>query len=141
MLKKRFSIVLRKIPIGVEKTKMKIKSNIKPYCSSIIIVSVLMGKKVNKILEPSSGGNGIKLKKASSTFQKITIVIKVKKIPPKEPAIKVESCSQFPIATLTIISPLIEAGKVIIFPRIAAIKARAIFEPGPPRATNIGPNF
>jgi len=53
---------------------MKNKSMIKPNCSSIIIVSVFMGKMENNNLDPSSGGMGIRLKKANKAFQKIIIM-------------------------------------------------------------------
>jgi len=56
----------------------------KPYCSIIIIFSVLIGKKVKSIFDPSKGGNGMRLKNAKSTFQKITIMSKAKNMEPNE---------------------------------------------------------
>ena len=135
------SMKFRKIPSGVEKMKINKSRRIKPYCSSIIIVSVRIGRKVKSNFEPSSGGNGMRLKNASSTFQKITIMRIAKNIEPIEPEIAAESCSHEVPAIPEIIAILTALEIGINLAMIAATTAIAIFEPGPPKATRAGPHF
>ena len=76
-LKKILSMKLRNAPSGPEK-KIKTTSNkMKPYCSNIIMVSVLSEMTENKSFDPSSGGIGTRLKKAKMVFQKITTAHRV----------------------------------------------------------------
>ena len=136
-----FSMKFKKIPSGLEKMKIKKSKRMNPYCSSAIIFSVLIGKNVKRIFDPSSGGNGIKLKKARSTFQKITIKSKAKKMEPTEPETDAEICSQEVVAIPKIIAVFtaVEIGMILAI--IAAKIAIRMFEPGPPRATKAGPHF
>jgi len=137
--KKRFNIKFKKKPSGPEKRRMKTKSSIKPYCSSMIITSVLTGKTANKSFEPSNGGNGIRLKKAKITFQKIIKIEISKKIDPIDPDINAETADQ--LLKLLIIAILTDAGIAIVLAQKAKISAIKIFEPGPPSATRAGPHF
>ena len=81
------SIKFKKLPKGPERKKTTNKSKTNPNCSKSTIVSDLTGIIENKILEPSKGGIGIKLKKARITFQKTIIIKNTKAIAPTEPEI------------------------------------------------------
>ena len=111
----------------------------KPYCSSIIITSVLRGKIAKSNLEPSNGGKGIRLKKARITFQKITSIESSKNIEPTDPEIMPETALQS--LKLLIIATLTELGIVIMRAISAKTSAIKMFDPGPPSATNTGPHF
>lgn len=141
MLKKILSMKFKKKPSGAEKMIMKSKRSKNPYCSSMIITSVLTGKIAKSNFEPSSGGNGIRLKKAKITFQSITIINNEKNIEFKEPDTAAESCAQSLWATDTMMAIFTAEESVKSLPTKAAIKAIAMLEAGPPKATRAGPHF
>jgi hypothetical protein len=139
MLQKIFKTKLRKIPSGAENSTIKIKRKIKPNCSKIILVSVLIGNIEKRSLDPSSGGMGIKLKKAKRVFQN-TIIIKIsKKIALNEPEITEEIVPQ--LLKLVIISTLSATGSAINLAAMAKIRAINMLEAGPAKATMAGPHF
>ena len=141
MLKKRLSIEFRKYPRGPEKIITHKIKRINPYCSIIIITSVLKLKMAKSNFEPSSGGKGIRLKKAKSTFQKIIIIRMAKNIEPNDPETAAEICSQDVDLTPIIIAAFTAVEMKIILAIIAAASAIKIFDTGPPSATIRGPHF
>ena len=141
MLKNKFSIVLRKYPKGPEKIMTHKISRTKPYRSKVIIFSTLIGINVKSIFDPSSGGKGIRLKKANSTFQKIIIIKMAKNIEPNDPETAAEICSQDVNLTPIIMAAFTAVGIKIILAAMAATSAIKIFDPGPPKATKRGPHF
>lgn len=141
MLKKILSIKFRKNPKGVEKMMINSSKSKKPYCSNIIITSVLTGNIAKRSLEPSKGGKGIRLKKAKITFQKITIINMEKKMELSDPETAAESSIQSLRATAIMIAVLTPVDSVKSLAIKAAPRAIAIFDPGPPKATSAGPHF
>ena len=131
----------KKIPSGVEKIIIKRTKKINPYCSIAIIFSVLIGKNVKSIFDPSSGGKGMRLKNAKSTFQKITIMSRAKNMEPNEFETASETCCQEVPATPKIMALLTATEMGIIFAITAATSEIKILEPGPPSATISGPHF
>lgn len=113
----------------------------KPYCSSIAIVPVLMGNTENRSFDPSSGGNGMRLKNAKSTFQKITIMRSAKKIDPNEPETVAEICDHEALLMPVIMAAFTATGTMINFAKTAETSAITMFEAGPPKATIAGPHF
>ena len=132
---------LRKAPSTLEKNKRKKIKKARPNCSIDANVCGLTGKMKKNSFDPSKGGMGMRLKKAKITFQKTIITIIAKNIEPKELDIKTLSPCQSAILKLLIILTLTDKGTVIIFPKKAPKKAIIMFEPGPARATQIGPLF
>lgn len=120
---------------------MKNNSSIKPYCSNIIMISVLTGNSVKSNFEPSKGGNGIRLKNAKITFQRITIISKEKKMELNDPETAAESSIQSLWATAIMIADLTAAESVRNLAANAAMRAITILESGPPSATMAGPHF
>lgn len=132
---------LRKIPKALEKNKRKKIKKAIPNCSIDASVCELTGKIKKNNFDPSKGGMGIRLKKAKITFQKTIITSIAKKIEPKELDIKTLNPCQSAILKLFIMLNFTDKGIVIIFPKRAPKKAMIIFEPGPAKATQIGPLF
>lgn len=95
---------------------MKNINKINPYwCKNILIWLNCGGKKTSKILDPSNGGIGTKLKMANKRLAK-TMILKY-----------------------VINTGLIVAGKnLIIKPKTSAVR---MLEPGPAKATAAGPIF
>lgn len=141
MLKNILSIKFKKKPSGPEKIIMKSKSSMNPYCSNIIITSVLTGKSVNKSLDPSNGGKGIRLKKAKITFQRIIIIKNEKNMELNEPETAADSSAQSLCATAIMMAVFTAIESVMNFAIKAAASASTIFETGPPKATRAGPHF
>ena len=132
---------LRKYPKGPENIRIKKISKTKPYCSIMIITSVLNVKMAKSSFEPSSGGKGIRLKKASSTFQKIIIIKMAKNIEPNEPETAAEIWLQDAALTPMIMANFTAAGTANILAMMTATIAMEILDPGPPMATSSGPHF
>lgn len=130
---------LRNIPIGPEKKKMKKSKKTNPNCSNKACVSIFMGKIEKSNFEPSSGGIGIRLKKANRTFQKTTITHNSNIIDPNEPATTEETLDQS--LKFKMISALAAEGMAIKRAATVNSKAAAIFDIGPARATSAGPHF
>ena len=110
-----------------------------PYCSILIIFSVETEKTEKRIFEPSSGGKGMRLKAAKSTFQKTTMIHTSKKMAAKDPERVVESDDQ--LLKFDMMAYLVATGTVKIFATNAAASAIRMFDPGPPSATKAGPHF
>jgi hypothetical protein len=84
MLKKIFQKNTRNRFNSPPKINIAAIRKMKPNCSRKAMVSTFIEKTLYKILDPSRGGIGIRLKKARRTFQMIIIIIRTKNIAPKE---------------------------------------------------------
>lgn len=137
--KNRFSIKFKNVPSGAEKKITKNNNKKKPNCSNITAVSVLILKTKKRILEPSNGGIGMRLKKARMTLMIITTVNNSKRIEPPLPAISAAALEG--LRALEIISFFTACGIKIKPAAMAATKAMMKLDSGPASATKAGPHF